>query len=452
MAADTNAGATGTHLDPATSEASTRAIAKAARRFLPLIVICYFFNYLDRTSVGFAALTMNRDLGLSATAFGWGAGVLFAGYCFFEIPSNLVLYRVGARRWIARIMITWGVIAAANALVVGPHSFYLARFLLGTAEAGFAPGITFFLAAWFPPEYRARMLAWYLLAIPLSSLIGGPVSALLLQLDGWMGLAGWQWMFIVEGLPATLLGIVVLFMLRDGPQQAEWLTAEEKAALTTTLATEQRDRAPHSLMPALKDIRVLTLAAIQFGFTLGSYGVGIWLPQMLKAQGLTNLAIGFVSAIPYIFASIGMLIWAYYVDRTGQKIVNLTLGNLMAAVGTGGRRHLDRCGAVADWLDHRAGWRHLRAGNLLDRADEFSDRRCRGGRSGVHQLDRDARRLCRAVSGRLDQGHDRLVHARPARDGGPARHRDRAVGLPEIPDAAGVAPPRLAIRAGRRRE
>jgi MFS family permease len=333
MTADTDAGATGTRLNPAMSEASMRAIAKAGRRFLPLIVIAYFFNYLDRTSVGFAALTMNRDLGLSATAFGWGAGVLFAGYCFFEIPSNLVLYRVGARRWIARIMITWGLIAAANAFVVGPDSFYLARFLLGTAEAGFAPGITFFLAAWFPPEYRARMLAWYLLAIPLSSVIGGPVSALLLQLDGWMGFAGWQWMFIVEGLPATLLGIVVLFMLRDGPQQAEWLNAEEKTALTAALATEQRDRAPHSLLPALKDVRVLTLAAIQFGFTLGSYGVGIWLPQMLKAQGLTNLTIGFVSTIPYIFAGIGMLIWAYYVDRTGQKIVNLTLGNLMAAVG-----------------------------------------------------------------------------------------------------------------------
>jgi MFS family permease len=333
MTADTDAGATGTRLNPAMSEASMRAIAKAGRRFLPLIVIAYFFNYLDRTSVGFAALTMNRDLGLIATAFGWGAGVLFAGYCFFEIPSNLVLYRVGARRWIARIMITWGLIAAANAFVVGPDSFYLARFLLGTAEAGFAPGITFFLAAWFPPEYRARMLAWYLLAIPLSSVIGGPVSALLLQLDGWMGFAGWQWMFIVEGLPATLLGIVVLFMLRDGPQQAEWLNAEEKTALTAALATEQRDRAPHSLLPALKDVRVLTLAAIQFGFTLGSYGVGIWLPQMLKAQGLTNLTIGFVSTIPYIFAGIGMLIWAYYVDRTGQKIVNLTLGNLMAAVG-----------------------------------------------------------------------------------------------------------------------
>jgi ACS family tartrate transporter-like MFS transporter len=333
MTTEISAGATGTPLNPAMSEAGARAIAKAAKRFLPLIVIAYFFNYLDRTSVGFAALTMNRDLGLSATAFGWGAGVLFAGYCFFEIPSNLVMYRVGARRWIARIMITWGVIAAANAFVVGPSSFYLARFLLGTAEAGFAPGITFFLAAWFPPEYRARMLAWYLLAIPLSSLIGGPVSALLLQLDGWMGLAGWQWMFIVEGLPATLLGIVVLFVLRDGPQQAEWLTADEKTALATILAGEQRDRAPHSLLPTLKDIRVLTLAAIQFGFTLGSYGVGIWLPQILKAQGLANLTIGFVSAIPYIFASIGMLIWAYYVDRTGQKIINLTLGNLMAAVG-----------------------------------------------------------------------------------------------------------------------
>ncbi|MBV9826474.1 MAG: MFS transporter [Alphaproteobacteria bacterium] len=315
------------------SDACGRALTKAGRRFLPLIIVSYFFNYLDRTSVGFAALTMNRDLGLSATAFGWGAGVLFAGYCFFEIPSNLILYRVGARRWLARIMITWGLIAAGGAFVVGPGSFYLARFLLGAAEAGFAPGVTFFLAAWFPPQYRARVLAWYLLAIPLSSLIGGPVSALLLQLDGLAGLAGWRWMFIVEGLPAALLGIVVLLVLRDSPAEAEWLSPDERGALTHVLASEERDRAPHRLLPALRDVRVVMLAAIQFGFTLGSYGVGIWLPQILKSHGLTNLTIGFVSAVPYVFASVGMLAWAYYVDRTGQKIINLFLGNLLAALG-----------------------------------------------------------------------------------------------------------------------
>ncbi|HEX3860831.1 MAG TPA: MFS transporter [Stellaceae bacterium] len=321
------------HPDPAIADACGRALVKAAWRFLPLIVISYVVNYLDRTSVGFAALTMNRDIGLTATAFGWGAGVLFAGYCFFEIPSNLVLYQVGARRWIARIMITWGLVAAGNALVVGPHSFYLARFLLGVAEAGFAPGVTFFLAAWFPAQYRARVLAWFLVGVPLSSVIGAPISGLLLQLHGFLGFAGWQWMFVVEGLPAVLLGVVVLFVLRDGPEQARWLTTDERTALTTVLAAEQRDRAPHALLPALRDVRVLMLAAIQFGFTLGSYGVGIWLPLILKSHGLSTLTIGFVAAVPYIFASLGMLAWAYYVDRTGQKILNLTLGCLMATAG-----------------------------------------------------------------------------------------------------------------------
>ena len=189
------------------------ALSKVAWRFLPVLTIAYLFNYLDRTSVGFAALTMNCTLGLTAYQFGWGAGLLFASYSIFEIPSNLILYRFGARRWIARIMITWGLIAAANAFVVGPNSFYIVRLLLGAAEAGFFPGITFFLAAWFPAQYRARVLAWFLVAIPVSSVLGGPISGLLLQMDGLAGLAGWQWMFIVEGLPASIVGFVILFML-----------------------------------------------------------------------------------------------------------------------------------------------------------------------------------------------------------------------------------------------
>jgi MFS family permease len=318
---------------PATDAVRSRALSKTAWRFLPILTIAYILNYLDRTSVGFAALTMNRDIGLTAYEFGWGAGLLFASYSVFEIPSNLILYRYGARRWIARIMISWGVIAAANAFVVGPTSFYIVRLLLGAAEAGFFPGVTFFLAAWFPGQYRARVLAWFLVAIPVSSLIGSPISALLLQLDGLWGLAGWQWMFIIEGLPASVVGFFVLWLVSDRPEEATWLTADERAAMTAMLAEEQRDRARHSLIEALADIRVLVLTAIQFCYTLGSYGIGIWLPQILKTHGLSNLAVGFVSAVPYLFASIVMLVWAAYVDRAGRRILNLTLAFLMGTVG-----------------------------------------------------------------------------------------------------------------------
>jgi ACS family tartrate transporter-like MFS transporter len=309
------------------------ALSKVAWRFLPLLTIAYIFNYLDRTSVGFAALTMNRDLGLTASQFGWGAGLLFASYSIFEIPSNLILFRFGARRWIARIMITWGIVAAANAFVVGPNSFYIVRLLLGAAEAGFFPGITFFLAAWFPAQYRARVLAWFLVAIPVSSVLGGPISGLLLQLNGFAGLAGWQWMFIVEGVPASIVGFIILARLADRLEDAAWLSTEERSAMQAMLAEEPRDRPQHAVWPAVKDVRVLVLTAIQFAYTLGSYGIGIWLPQILKTHGLSNLAVGYVSAVPYLFASVAMLVWAAHVDRSGQKIVNLTLGFLLATIG-----------------------------------------------------------------------------------------------------------------------
>jgi MFS transporter, ACS family, tartrate transporter len=310
-----------------------RALKKVAWRFLPILTVAYVLNYLDRTSVGFAALTMNRDLGLSAYQFGWGAGLLFASYSLCEIPSNLILYRVGARRWIARIMISWGVVAAANAFVTGPVSFYVVRLLLGAAEAGFFPGVAFFLAAWFPAQYRARVLAWFLVGIPVSSLIGGPISGLLLQMHGFWGLAGWQWMFLIEGLPASVIGLFIYGMLADRPAEARWLEPDERSAVTAMLAEERRDRARHSLPAAVGDVRVLVLTVIQFAYTLGSYGVGIWLPQILKTHGLSNLAVGLWSAVPYLFASVAMLVWAAYVDRAGRRILNLTLGFLLATVG-----------------------------------------------------------------------------------------------------------------------
>jgi ACS family tartrate transporter-like MFS transporter len=308
-------------------------LRKNAWRLLPVLTLAYVVNYLDRTNIGFAALTMNKDLGLTATQFGWGAGILFAGYCVFEIPSNLALYRYGARLWIARIMITWGLVSAAMAFIDSAWSFYLLRFLLGVAEAGFFPGVAFYLAFWFPAQYRARILAWFLVAIPVSSLIGGPLSGLLLELDGLFGIAGWKWLFIAEGIPAVLLGVAVAFVLADRPQTAPWLDPREKETLAAMLAAEQRDRAQSSLAAAIKDVRVIICALVQFGFTLGSYGVGIWLPQIIKVSGLSNLTVSLLAAIPYVFASIAMIWWAMVVDRSGKKITHLTITCGLATLG-----------------------------------------------------------------------------------------------------------------------
>jgi MFS family permease len=319
---------------PSGSEAALQsAVRKAALRFVPLLTIAYLFNYLDRTSLGFAALTMNKQLGLSASQFGFAAGIFFLGYTLFEIPSNLLLCRFGARRWLARIMISWGIVSTAMIFVVGPNSFYGLRLLLGIMEAGFFPGVTFFLAAWFPVQFRTRMLAWFLVGIPLSSLIGGPICGGLLQMDGIWNLAGWQWMFIGVSLPCIPLGLLTLRWLTDRPQEASWLTPQERDVLDDTLSTEVRERSPVSWLAALRDARVLILAAIQFGFTLASYGIGIFLPLILKEYHLSNWAIGWLSAIPYLFASAGMIWWARHVDQKGRRIVNLAIACLLGGAG-----------------------------------------------------------------------------------------------------------------------
>jgi MFS family permease len=309
------------------------AVRKAALRFVPLLTVAYLFNYLDRTSLSVAALTMNQQLGLTPSQFGLAAGVFFLGYSTFEIPSNLMLYRVGARRWIARIMISWGLVSAAMAFVVGPNSFYGLRLLLGIMEAGFFPGVTFFLAAWFPVQYRTRMLAWFLVGIPLSSLIGTPVCSMLLQMDGIWGFHGWQWLFLLVSLPCIPLGLLTLFMLADRPQTASWLTPAERDTLDGVLASEVRERAHSSFWAALKDARVLICTAVQFGFTLGSYGIGVWLPLMLKEYHLTNSQIGWLAAVPYLFATIGMVLWARYVDHKGRRVVNLAIACLLGGLG-----------------------------------------------------------------------------------------------------------------------
>lgn len=315
------------------SELETRAMRKAAWRLIPLLALAYFFNYLDRTSVGYAALQMTEHLGLTAAQFGLGAGIMFVGYCLCEVPSNLAMYRYGARLWMARIMITWGLAAAATAFVVGPYSFYFIRFLLGVAEAGFFPGVIFFLTLWFPLQYRTRVLAWFTVATPISFLIGGPLSIWLLQMHGIWGLAGWQWMFIIEGLPACILGLITLKVLANRPSEAKWLSVQERDALQGMLDAEKRKSDKrHDFKAALKDPRVWILSSITFSFTIGTYGIGIWLPQMLKAQGVEIGLIGWVAAIPYFFSTIGLLFWAKHVDRTGKGILNLIIALLLAGL------------------------------------------------------------------------------------------------------------------------
>ncbi len=310
-----------------------RVFIKIAWRLMPLLIAGYILNYLDRNNVGFAALTMNREIGLTATQFGRAAGIFFLGYCFFEVPSNIALYRLGPRIWLSRIMITWGLISAATIFVTGPTSLYVLRFLLGVAEAGFFPGVAFYLGTWFPSEYRTRMIAWFMVAVPISSVVAGPVSGYLLKMDGLAGLSGWKWLFLLEGLPVVLVGFGMLKFLADGPEHADWLTQRERQAVRERIAGERREKEVRHLLPALKDVRVLILAGVQFGFLVGSYGVGLFLPQIIKLGNLSNVQVGFVSSGCYVVAAAGMIVWAGHVDRHGGKIANLATACLVSAVG-----------------------------------------------------------------------------------------------------------------------
>jgi MFS family permease len=271
-----------------------RAIArKVAWRLAPLLMACYFVAFLDRVNVGFAALSMNQDLGFDSTIFGLGAGIFFIGYFFFEVPSNLVLEKLGARVWIARIMFTWGLVSAATALVWNEPSFYAARFLLGAAEAGFFPGVVLYLTYWFPAAHRARMVGLFMAAVPVSGIIGSPLSGWLLGLEGALGLHGWQWLFILEGLPSVLLSVLVWRYLTDRPSQANWLTAGERERLEANLARERAHRDSvrrYRLGEALTNGRVLALAVLYLGLVTGLYGVTFWLPQIVTGfGGLSNL-------------------------------------------------------------------------------------------------------------------------------------------------------------------
>ena len=313
-----------------------QTIRRVTLRLVPFLILCYFVAYLDRVNVGFAALTMNRDLGISQTAYGFGAGIFFLSYFVFEVPSNLFLEKFGARKWIARIMVSWGLLSGATAFVQGEYTFYLVRFLLGIAEAGFFPGIIFYLTLWFPASHRARIIGYFMAAIPLSSVLGAPVSGALLGLDGWMGLKGWQWLFIVEAAPAVLLSVVVFFYLTDRPVDAKWLPSEQKTWLANrlTLEEQQRVRAQHfTVMQALLNPRVLALSLVYFGAVACNYGIGFFLPQIVKGFGLTNVQTGFVTAIPYIVGVFAIIYWGGRSDRKQERKGHVAVALGIAALG-----------------------------------------------------------------------------------------------------------------------
>jgi ACS family tartrate transporter-like MFS transporter len=322
-----------------------RTIAKVTGRLVPFLIVCYFVAYLDRVNVGFAALTMNQDLGLSQTAFGFGAGIFFIAYFLFEVPSNLLLERFGARKWIARIMLSWGILSGLMAFIpaIGratglgnEYSFYLVRVLLGAAEAGFFPGIIFYLTLWFPTEYRARIVGYFMAAIPLSTVIGAPISGMLLYLHGGLGLAGWQWLFIIEAVPAIILACVVFFYLTDRPSDARWLAADERTWLAQRLESEQRQRQAvrdYTVAESLVNPRVIGLSLVYFGAVATNYGLSFFLPQIVKAFGLNTFLTTVVSATPYVVGVVGMVWWGRRSDRMAERRFHTAFPLFVAAAG-----------------------------------------------------------------------------------------------------------------------
>ena len=313
-----------------------RTIKRISWRIVPFIMLLYFIAYIDRVNIGFASLTMNKDLGFTASILGFGAGIFFWGYFLFEIPSNYILHKIGARIWIARVMVTWGIMSAGMAFVDGATSFYALRFLLGVSEAGFFPGIILYLSYWFPARYRAGVTALFMAAAPISTALGSPISASLLELNGLMGLAGWQWLFVLESIPAVILGVVVFFYMTDKPENAKWLKAEEKEWLINEMKLESVNKvnhANHSVIKGLLDARVLALALVYFGTSAGLYTLGIWAPQIIKQLGVSSMTVGFLNAIPPAASVITMVLWSRHSDRTGERTWHVILACLLAAIG-----------------------------------------------------------------------------------------------------------------------
>jgi ACS family tartrate transporter-like MFS transporter len=303
---------------------------KCAWRLIPFLTLLYVVNFLDRVNVGFAALTMNKDLDFSPAVFGFGAGVFFVGYALFQVPANIMLERIGARKWIFSIMAVWGALSALNAFVRSAHDFYLLRFVLGAVEAGFVPGIFFYLTLWFPPAYRARFIASFMAAAPISVIVGGPLSGAVLAMDGAFGLRGWQWLFLIEGLPACMLALAVLNVLPDGPASAAWLSPKEKALIVRCVdvenPVEHRD-----LWRALRDRRVIALGFVNFGVLAGANGVALWLPQIVHQMGFSNFLTGFIVALPSLASTIVMILWGRSSDARGERVWHVAIPALVAA-------------------------------------------------------------------------------------------------------------------------
>ena len=309
---------------------------KVYSRILPFAIVTYFFCYLDRINVGFAALTMNKEIGLTATSFGNAAGLFFWGYFLFEVPSNLILDKVGARVWIARIMVTWGLISFATAFVTGPTSFTILRFLLGIAEAGFFPGMILFFTYWFPEHHRGRIVGGFTVALPLAVGLGAPVSTAVMEMNGILGFSGWRWLFMMEAIPTMLLGLAVLVLITDRPEQAGWLTKAERAWLTRTLAREraQKDAVRvYSMAAAMFNPNVLLLALHYFGIVTASLGMVYFTPQIIKQLGLTNMQVGYTTMIPYLCGAVAMIVYGRQSDRAGERRWHLFFACVIACAG-----------------------------------------------------------------------------------------------------------------------
>lgn len=342
MHADSSGGQDADHRcvnEPEEISALERRVArKLQTRILPFVILLYFVSFLDRVNVGFAALSMTSALGLTPAMLGFGGGIFFVGYIAVQVPSNLAMMRVGARAWIARVVVAWGIISAGSAFAIGPHSFYLLRFLLGVTEAGFFPGTILYLTLWFPARQRALAISVFMAAAPLSTAVGSPISGALMELPNFLGLANWQWLFILEGLPAVALGFLTLKVLTDRPEQAKWLNTEERAWLIGTLAGERAASKAHkggaaAAWATLRDPRVLALALVYSGTSAGLYAVGLWSPLILKQFGYSALKIGWINAAPSAVAAVGMVLWARHSDRTIERTWHVAIPCFLGCAG-----------------------------------------------------------------------------------------------------------------------
>jgi MFS family permease len=321
---------------PETTLMERQVIRKLAIRLMPFVTVGYFLASLDRVNVGFAALQMNKDIGLSSAAFGFGAGLFFVAYCLFAVPCNMMMVRIGARRWLSLVMIAWGLISASMVFVSGPNSFYALRFLLGIAEAGFFPGVIYFLTLWFPAHHRSRMVAILMMALPVSSVLGSPLSASLLLTDGWLGMRGWHWLFVIEGLPAVLMGIGCALVLPRSIPAARFLDAGEKTWLEAEIAGKMQESTiagSLSFWQVMGNKYVLLLTLVYIGGTSVTNALSLWQPQIIKTYNLTTMQVGLLNSVPFAIASVAMYLWASHSDRTGERTLHTALPLGLATLG-----------------------------------------------------------------------------------------------------------------------